>query len=113
MGLLSRAVATGSPSKERYNGASFTIAPNNGTIEFADFRVPKALRGNGVGRSVMERLESELDGAGFVAQLSPEALEKTTDVRKLRSFYREHGFVSNRGENRIPEIVSSMYRLPR
>lgn len=71
----------------------------------------------GTGTEAMTRLCRWADERGLTISLDTAGREQrftigTTSSRRLISFYRRFGFVSNRGRNMRTDIPQAMYRLP-
>ena len=74
--------------------------------------VPKEMRGQGVGTQAMQDLVNYANQQGKTIALSPSTDFGGTSVGRLKDFYKQFGFVENKGRNKDFEISESMYRLP-
>ena len=74
--------------------------------------VPKEMRGQGVGTQAMQDLVNYANQQGKTIALSPSTDFGGTSVNRLKDFYKQFGFVENKGRNKDFEISESMYRLP-
>jgi len=72
--------------------------------------VPKELRGSGIGSKVMERIVDFADNANKKIYLTPSKDFGATSVNRLKTFYKEFGFVKNTFKN---ETKETMVRLPK
>jgi predicted GNAT family acetyltransferase len=73
--------------------------------------VPKELRNQGVGKQVMSDITQYADQAGKQVVLSPSA-DFGGNVNRLKEFYKEFGFIENKGRNKDFSTMESMYRNP-
>lgn len=73
--------------------------------------VPKDARGSGVGRKAMAELVAEADRNGWRLALTPDG-EWGSSVPRLRKFYKEFGFVENKGRSRDFRTRETMIRQP-
>jgi predicted GNAT family N-acyltransferase len=81
-------------------------------IELSKVVVPKEKRGGGLGSKFMKELASHADKEGKRIVLSPSKDFGASSVDRLKTFYKSHGFVENKGKNKDYEISHSMYRNP-
>lgn len=74
--------------------------------------VPKDSRKQGVGQAVMSELTQAADNEGAVIKLTPSKDFGATSTARLRKFYKQFGFVENKGRYKDFSIKETMYRLP-
>jgi hypothetical protein len=92
------------------------LADNKGGIVISKIVVPKESRGSGVGSNVMHEIVQHADTLGVPLYLSPADKKDgwgTTSKDRLIQFYKQFGFVENKGRNRDFRFSYSMYRLPK
>ncbi len=75
--------------------------------------VPKESRGTGLGTAFMKALTQEADRRRLPITLSPSTDFGGSSVARLKSFYKQFGFVENKGRHKDFAISDSMYRLPK
>jgi hypothetical protein len=61
----------------------------------------------------MTEITSFADEGGKTIALSPSVDFGGTSVNRLKDFYKQFGFVENKGKNKDFSISESMYRLPK
>lgn len=85
-------------------------------ISLLSIIVPRELRSQGVGSEAMQDLIQYADSVGKLIRLTPasrDAHHGTTSKARLVKFYKQFGFVENKGRNKDFRInADSMYRLP-
>ena len=74
--------------------------------------VPKDKRKQGVGQAVMRELTQFADKEGVIIKLTPSKDFGATSTARLKRFYKQFGFVENKGSNKDFTISETMYRLP-
>jgi GNAT superfamily N-acetyltransferase len=88
----------------------------NGDIVLDMIEVPKEARGAGVGSEAMRELVARADAEGKRVLLTPglrDELHGTTSRSRLVKFYKQFGFVENKGRAKDFTISEGMYRDPR
>lgn len=75
--------------------------------------VPKEQRGKGIGKQVMQEIVDYADQHGKTITLTPVKDFGATSVARLTKFYKEFGFVENKGKNKDFTTKESMYRKPK
>ena len=80
-------------------------------INLSRIVVPKEMRNQGVGTQVMSDLSEYADSIGKRITLTPSS-DFGGSVPKLKSFYKELGFVENKGKNKDFSTREAMYREP-
>jgi len=74
--------------------------------------VPESTRGEGVGTQVMQDMIDMADQQGAKIALTPDKSFGGTSVARLKKFYKQFGFVENKGRNKDFSIRNTMYRNP-
>lgn len=74
--------------------------------------VPEDRRGTGMGKKVMSEVVAEADRNGWQMGLTPDD-EWGSSVPRLKRFYKEFGFVENKGRSRDFATRESMIRPPK
>ena len=82
------------------------------TIELGMIVVPKELQRSGIGSKVMNRLIEWADKNQKTITLTPDGGFGATSVNRLKKFYKEFGFVLNKGRKKDYTIGNAMYRRP-
>jgi GNAT superfamily N-acetyltransferase len=81
-------------------------------INLSRIVVPKEMRNQGIGTQVMEDLSAFADSLGKRVTLTPSS-DFGGSVPKLKTFYKEFGFVENKGKNKDFSTSEAMYREPK
>ena len=81
-------------------------------INLSRIVVPKEMRNQGVGTQVMSDLSEYADSIGKRITLTPSS-DFGGSVPKLKAFYKELGFVENKGKNKDFSTRETMYREPK
>jgi len=84
--------------------------PNN--LILSKIAVPKEQRGMGLGTEAMNNLAKFADAEGKTIALTPDTVYGATSKNRLKDFYKELGFVENKGKNKDYSISEGMYRSP-
>lgn len=95
----------------KYPNIALDIAESPKAIDLSRIVVPKEMRGQGVGSSVMQDLIDYADQTGKQVRLSPTSDFGGSPTR-LKKFYKEFGFVENRGRNKDFSTRETMIRNP-
>jgi GNAT superfamily N-acetyltransferase len=100
--------------KSRNPQVEFSLAQRgDGTpAELTKVVVPKGERGQGVGSKFMQDLTAQADIDGAQLRLSPSTDFGGSSVNRLKEFYKEFGFVENKGKSKDFTVSNSMYREP-
>lgn len=85
---------------------------NTNSLNISKLVVPKEHRGTGIGSDIMNRLKSHADTNKMKMTLTPSTDFGATSVNRLKTFYKKHGFIENKGKNKDFSISDSMYRNP-
>ena len=86
--------------------------PTNKTTTVSKIVVPKDKRNSGVGSKAMRAITNHADKHGHRLVLTPSA-DFGGSVGRLKSFYKRHGFIENKGKNKDFSTRETMYRSPR
>ena len=95
----------------KYPDVALDIAESPKAIDLSRIVVPKELRGKGLGSSVMQDLIDYADETGKQVRLSPSSDFGGSPTR-LKKFYKEFGFVENKGRNKDFTTRETMIRNP-
>ena len=82
------------------------------TLTLSRIVVPEAQRGAGLGSRVMGDLIRYADESGKTIALSPSTDFGGSSVARLKAFYKQFGFVENKGKLKDYEVSETMYRKP-
>lgn len=99
--------------RERFPTLDFYVAVRSGSMSLDRVVVPKESRGTGLGTAFMKALTTEADQRKLVITLSPSTDFGGSSVSRLKTFYKQFGFVENKGRNKDFAISDAMYRLPK
>jgi len=95
----------------KYPKVALDIAESPDAIDLSRIVVPKELRNQGIGSSVMQDLIDYADSTGKQVRLSPSSDFGGSPTR-LKKFYKEFGFVENKGRNKDFTTRETMIRNP-
>lgn len=84
--------------------------PSQNQLYLDDLVVPPEQRGTGVGSGFMKDLTGFADSQKKDVALTAAKDYGTTSLKRLKDFYRQFGFVENKGRNYDPSISGNMYR---
>ena len=90
-------------------GVKNSVSENNGVITLSQLVVPEGERNSGKGTAAMKALVQYADATGQHIALSPSA-DFGGNKARLVKFYKQFGFVENKGKNRAFTTSESMYR---
>lgn len=105
--------------KEKYGLLKFDLYLNRyGQIELQMIEVPKTERSVGAGSAAIKELINYADRNGHLIWMSiadKNATTGTTSKNRLKKFYKQFGFVENKGRNKDFSLsrYAEMYRLPK
>ena len=85
---------------------------NKKTLKIYKIAVDKPMRGQGIGSEIMDKIADWADSVQALIVLSPATDFGATSVRRLVKFYKQFGFVENRGRKKDYSISDLMYRKP-
>ena len=80
--------------------------------ELSRIELPKEARGQGIGTDIMDDLISAADAEGATISLTPDTSFGGSSVSRLNNFYKQFGFVDNKGKNKDFSTRNTMYRVP-
>ena len=80
--------------------------------ELSRIELPKEVRGQGIGTDIMDDLISVADAEGATISLTPDTSFGGSSVSRLNNFYKQFGFVDNKGKNKDFSTRNTMYRVP-
>ena len=95
----------------KFPNVSLSISENPKSLDLSKIVVPKELRGQGIGTNVMNDLIQYADETGKKINLTPSA-DFGGNVNRLKSFYKDFGFVENKGKNKDFTTRETMIRNP-
>lgn len=85
---------------------------NGNKLVLSKIALPKEDRKSGIGTDVMNEVIKFADSQDKTVALSPSTDFGGTSVARLKDFYKQFGFVENKGKNKDLSISETMYRLP-
>lgn len=96
----------------KYPDVKIDASVNKNDLNLSRIVVPKEMRNQGVGTRVMNDLSEYADSIGKRITLTPSS-DFGGNVGKLKGFYKELGFVENKGRNKDFSTREAMYREPK
>ncbi len=96
----------------KYPDVIFDLMQRGDKATLSRVVVPKEMRNQGVGSNFMRDLTAAADADGATLALSPSSDFGGSKTR-LVQFYKDFGFVPNKGRAKDFEISESMLRLPK
>ena len=96
---------------EEFDGLKLSLSGTGDTVTLSKIIVPEDQRGQGTGSQVMQRVIDWADQNGKTVTLTP-SKDFGGTVSRLKPFYKQFGFVENKGRNKDFEISETMYREP-
>jgi GNAT superfamily N-acetyltransferase len=96
---------------KKYPDVTIDASVGKKDINLSRIVVPKEMRNQGVGTQVMSDLSEYADSLGKRITLTPSS-DFGGSVPKLKTFYKELGFVENKGKNKDFSTREAMYREP-
>lgn len=99
--------------EQKYPNVTLDISgnPEKG-YELNRIVIPEGERGEGMGTEVMQDMIDMADEQGARIFLTPDVSFGGTSVARLKKFYKQFGFVENKGKNKDFSIRNTMYRDP-
>ena len=99
--------------EQKYPNVTLDISgnPEKG-YELSRIVIPEGERGEGMGTEVMQDMIDMADEQGARISLTPDVSFGGTSVARLKKFYKQFGFVENKGKNKDFSIRNTMYRDP-
>lgn len=119
MGALYQGIADADVSFERGfhtfvqgdTSIDYTVRAD-GIVEINKVSTPAEARGKGSARSAMIGFLWAADRAGVTVALTADPMDAATKKGRLEGFYKDLGFVPNKGRGRDPSISAGMIRRP-
>jgi GNAT superfamily N-acetyltransferase len=96
---------------KKYPDVTIDASVGKNDINLSRIVVPKEMRNQGIGTQVMSDLSEYADSLGKRITLTPSS-SFGGSVPKLKDFYKELGFVENKGKNKDFSTREAMYREP-
>lgn len=98
---------------QKYPDIRFELYPTEKAkrVYLTGFIVPYTMRGQGVGSAFMNDLTKIADDNGWKITLTPSD-SYGGNVSRLKKFYKEFGFIENKGQDRDFSHREDMYRDP-
>ena len=96
---------------KKYPDVTIDASVGKKDINLSRIVVPKEMRNQGIGTQVMSDLSEYADNIGKRITLTPSS-DFGGSVPKLKAFYKELGFVENKGKNKDFSTREAMYREP-
>jgi GNAT superfamily N-acetyltransferase len=96
---------------KKYPDVTIDASVGKKDINLSRIVVPKEMRNQGIGTQVMSDLSEYADSLGKRITLTPSS-DFGGSVPKLKTFYKELGFVENKGKNKDFSTREAMYREP-
>ena len=100
---------------EKYNSDVRMYMTNSSDLKLDNIRVPKHLRKQGLGTSIMKEVINFADKSGLRLILTTAVKDPyagTTSSDRLKRFYKRFDFVENKGRNKDYSISGNMLRNP-
>ena len=94
------------------SGLKLDLYEKNGVINLSRIEVPKDMRGTGLGSDVMNKIINYADSTGSKVALSPSKDFGASSVNRLKDFYKNFGFIENKGKAKDFTTRETMYRNP-
>ena len=94
-------------------GLDIFIYDHKDKLTLSKVVVPKEVRGEGLGTGFMNELIRYADNTNKTIELTPSKDFGASSVSGLKKFYKNFGFVENKGRNKDFTISESMFRLPK
>jgi predicted GNAT family N-acyltransferase len=97
--------------EDKYN-ANIDLGDYKKYIYLSKISIPKEIRGLGIGTEIMNEIIAYADENNRLLTLTPSTDYGATSISRLKEFYKNFGFIENKGRNKDFEISQSMYRVP-
>ena len=97
---------------DQFPNVKFDLRQRGDNATLGRVIVPAEQRGQGIGTNFMNELTKAADVDGATVALSPSA-DFGGNKNRLIDFYKQFGFVPNKGKNIDYELSESMYRTPK
>jgi hypothetical protein len=96
----------------KYPGVKIDAFVTKDNLNLSRIVVPKEMRNQGLGTQVMNDLSEYADNIGKRITLTPSS-DFGGNVKRLKEFYKDFGFVENKGKNKDFSTSETMYREPK
>jgi predicted GNAT family N-acyltransferase len=104
-------ITIGRNYERKYPGMkAHVVNSHQGDVKLHSLEVPKELRGKGIGSKFMKGLTKSADKQKQRITLSQQSEPRYK--KKLDTFYKRFGFVSNKGRNKDFSVSDTMIRKP-
>ena len=102
-------------TKADMDGIAITLYDDNNTnsFELSAIYIPKSLRGQGIGGELMTRITDYADQVGKIINLTPSTDFGASSVSRLKKFYKQFGFIENKGRKINFQFRGGMLRYPK
>ena len=100
-------------NKWKQKGIDLRLFESDNDIELSKVIVPKTQRNEGIGTQIMNDIIKYADNSRKKIILSPSTDFGGSSINRLVNFYKQFGFVENKGKNKDFSTMKSMYRLPK
>ena len=97
---------------KKYEDVTLDVFEKENVLSLDKIIVPEGNRGEGIGSNVMQDLIDYADKNNLKIILTPSKDFGATSVTRLKKFYKQFGFIDNKGKNRDFSHKESMYRNP-
>ena len=97
---------------KKYEDVTIDVFEKENVLSLDRIIVPEGKRGEGIGSNVMQDLIDYADKNNLKIILTPSKDFGATSVTRLKKFYKQFGFIDNKGKNRDFSHKESMYRNP-
>jgi predicted GNAT family acetyltransferase len=95
--------------KDKFKDVDLDVYENKGIINLSKIVIPKDMRSSGIGTSVMNELIKYADETGQKMVLTPSG-DFGGNTARLKDFYKNFGFVENKGKNKDFSTRETMIR---
>jgi GNAT superfamily N-acetyltransferase len=107
---IESANALGDYIQQKY-GVEIYLAERKKDLYLASIKTPEDMRGQGLAKQAMADIIKYADSVGKRVALTPSS-DFGANLTRLKGFYKEFGFVENKGKNKDYEISETFYREP-
>lgn len=97
--------------ESEFDGVELSIGESNGVVTVSKIVVPEDQRNVGTGSAIIQRVTDWADQNSKTVALTP-SKDFGGTVGRLKKFYKQLGFVENKGKNKNFEVSESMLREP-
>jgi len=109
-GPLSATGKSLSAIKAKYPEVLLDVYEAGNNITISKMIVPPDQQGSGIGAQIVSDLTEYADQEGKPLALTPTTDFGATSLSRLKKFYKEQGFIENKGKKKDFEISESMYK---